>query len=136
MITVEIITKVLGLGSPEDMAIKIGKTIVTDLLRHPRPESFGPANVLSRTRGRVRLAVADMKRSPWLATRIERRLASVPGVTKVNASPVTGTILVQFDASQVDERLLMKVVELSTAALRVVAAEPEYRLDLVQPAEA
>ena len=47
--------------------------------------------------GRVRLRVAGLHRSPDLQAALECGLATLPGVTSVTASPLTGNLLVQFD---------------------------------------
>ena len=47
--------------------------------------------------GRVRLKVAKVKGNPELARNAQEKLAAVPGIQRVEANPVTGSVLVLFD---------------------------------------
>jgi copper chaperone CopZ len=54
--------------------------------------------------GRLRLRIRDLKRSPDLARSIEQRLGRMAGVRRVEANPVTGSILVVYDENLLDRR--------------------------------
>ena len=47
--------------------------------------------------GRVRLHVARLRRHGEMRVRLERRLASVPGIHAVSASAITGNVLIRYD---------------------------------------
>jgi copper chaperone CopZ len=46
--------------------------------------------------GRLRIKVPAVKRSPEHASRIERLIGALDGVTQVNANPTTGNVFVLF----------------------------------------
>jgi putative ubiquitin-RnfH superfamily antitoxin RatB of RatAB toxin-antitoxin module len=48
--------------------------------------------------GRVRLKVRELKENPALAGAVQKRLAGIRGVQLVDASPVTGSVLVVYVA--------------------------------------
>ncbi len=60
--------------------------------------AFEVAVVRTPCRGRVRLAVPRIKRDRDAAQSIERLLLRLPGVKECRASPLTGRILVRFEA--------------------------------------
>jgi hypothetical protein len=49
--------------------------------------------------GRIRLKVARVRANPGLASEIRTRLSAVPGIAMVDANPVTGSVLVLYEAS-------------------------------------
>jgi hypothetical protein len=51
--------------------------------------------------GRVRLKVAKLRHNPTLARLIQERLGAVPGIQGVEATPLTGSVLVLFDPQAV-----------------------------------
>jgi hypothetical protein len=53
--------------------------------------------ILHAIPGRVRLRVAGLKRDPALAREIEGRFSADPAIQHVEASPVTGSVLIRFD---------------------------------------
>ncbi|HEY0525839.1 MAG TPA: hypothetical protein VGD08_20780, partial [Stellaceae bacterium] len=60
----------------------------------------GPPDIVpihAAVAGRVRLHVEGLRRRTEVGVRIERRLASAPGIHAVSASAVTGNILVRYD---------------------------------------
>jgi len=48
--------------------------------------------------GRIRLKVAQVRANPVLAGEIQTRLSSVHGITAVEANPVTGSVLLLYEA--------------------------------------
>ncbi|KAA6185524.1 HAD-IC family P-type ATPase [Thiohalocapsa marina] len=71
-------------------------------------------------RGRARLEVVGLYRSPALKQRLEAALASRAGIAAVQASPVTGRLLVLFGPSLTLEALIQLVeAELDGAGIRV-----------------
>lgn len=53
--------------------------------------------------GRVRLKVAGIKDNPGLAAALEERLLGAEGIHRVEVNPVTGSILLHYDARERDE---------------------------------
>ncbi|MEJ2672160.1 MAG: hypothetical protein P8168_08165 [Deltaproteobacteria bacterium] len=47
--------------------------------------------------GRVRLRIGPVKRNPKLARRAQEKLRQVPGIHRVEANPVTGSLLILYD---------------------------------------
>jgi copper chaperone CopZ len=124
----EILAALLGLSTPEVIALRLGTSLVTELVRHPNTGSSRSASLISHTPGRLRIRVAAVKNAPAVAKRVEKRVVSLPGVRTASASPVTGTILVTHDENVVDAHAILRAAELSTAALRTIPAESGYRL--------
>jgi Heavy metal associated domain 2 len=54
-------------------------------------------DVLSHVPGRLRVRVPDLRGEAARASQLEQRLASVPGVARTQANPVTGSVLVEYD---------------------------------------
>jgi len=63
--------------------------------------------VVHSSPGRVRVRVARPYRSAAALARIERALAEVPGVTEVETSHVTGSVLVRYDPALLSAERLM-----------------------------
>lgn len=53
--------------------------------------------VLHYIPGRLRLRVDAVKRSPEFAARVEREMAEVPGVRRVEARASTGSVMLEYD---------------------------------------
>jgi hypothetical protein len=60
------------------------------------------AKVVHAIHGRVRLRVPELRSNAALAQRIGDRLSVVPGVRRVGANPVTGSLLVEYDPAALD----------------------------------
>ena len=115
------------------LALKLGTELARGLLSHPPAGSGGPVQVLSSTSGRIRLRVSAIKGAPHLALRTQSRLAAQPGVKEVVASPVTGTVLIAYDAKATTAKRLQKAAEWALAATRVVKVDPDFRLPGAEP---
>ena len=129
----EIVTTALGLSGPEALALKLGAMVVSEVLRRPQNASGRDSNVLSSTPGRARIAADGLKGSARLARRIEERLGHLPGVEKVSASPITGTVLVTFDEDTIGVDEVSRAVRMAGMALRVERPDPLYRLPSTTP---
>jgi hypothetical protein len=57
----------------------------------------GPVAITHHIPGRLRLALAGLKRHPRIALAVERKLERLPGVLSVSASPWTGRVLIRYD---------------------------------------
>jgi hypothetical protein len=53
--------------------------------------------LLHATPGRIRLRIAEVKANPALAREIQRQFATFKGVRRVDANPLTGSVLVLYD---------------------------------------
>lgn len=76
--------------------------------------------------GRLRIRLAEVKRSAATAAAVERVLRDVPGVKDAQANPMTGSVLVFFDSTVLTHQAILgKLKELdclaSAWAPRVVA---------------
>jgi hypothetical protein len=58
--------------------------------------------VVHASPGRIRLKVAGVKDNPVLAEEIRRRIATAQGVQQVETNPITGSVLVLYNAARFD----------------------------------
>jgi Heavy metal associated domain 2 len=49
--------------------------------------------------GRIRLRVDKVKGNPAFAQKAQNKLGRVPGITQVEAKPLTGSVLIYYDAA-------------------------------------
>ena len=126
--TDEIVTTLLGLGGIEALAVKVSTRAIGELLQHPRTDPNEPVAVLSSVPGRMRLRAAALKRSLAAAARVESGLAALLGVKSVEASPVTGTVLVTYAAGAFLPEDIELTVRRATAAFRVERVDSDYQL--------
>jgi len=73
--------------------------------------------------GRARVRIQALRGNPAVAKRLGERLALLPGMRRVEANPLTGTLLLVYDAE--DMRWLEELPE--------VAGTPELDLGSVRP---
>ena len=71
--------------------------------------------------GRVRLALDGLRHRPERAREVQTQLAALPGVRRVEPSPLTGRVLVEFDAGRWAPEGLLRA---SCQALGLVAERP------------
>jgi hypothetical protein len=64
--------------------------------------------VLHAIHGRVRLSVAQLKRSPEKALQLQQQLAACEGISRAVANPATGTVLVEYDATRSHPEQVMR----------------------------
>ena len=58
-------------------------------------------------KGRLRVNVSCIKRNRLLAAELERQLLSLEGINRVTANPVTGNVLIQYDAERLGHGYLL-----------------------------
>lgn len=58
---------------------------------------IGGIKVVHAVPGRIRVKVSKVKENPTLAGEIERQLSTIQGIRRVEANPVTGSVLVLYD---------------------------------------
>ena len=73
--------------------------------------------------GRARVRIQALRGNPVVARRLQERLALLPGMRRVEANPVTGTLLLLYDAD--DVRWLEELPE--------AAGTPQLDLGSVRP---
>jgi ATP-binding cassette subfamily B protein len=72
-------------------------------------DAAGAFQTVSSIPGRIRCCIPGLRRNPGLAILLERELRNIAGVVESAANPVTGRILIYFDAAlewgEIEERL-------------------------------
>src|SRR5215510_729948 len=58
----------------------------------------GDIRVVHAIPGRIRLKVAQVRKNPALAREIQTRLATVHGISQVEVNPLTGSVLILYEA--------------------------------------
>jgi copper chaperone CopZ len=86
--------------------------------------------ILSAIPGRARLRVQGLREDAARATEVSALVRALDGVTVVEANPLTGTLLVRFDASQTDVTTIVAALEppVRTRPLRAAERAPYLRL--------
>ena len=64
------------------------------------------ARIVHRSPGRLRVRVEQARHDAELGRRIGERLSGVPGVSRIETAPDTGSVLVLFEPSRFDEERL------------------------------
>ena len=59
---------------------------------------IGNIQVVHAIPGRIRLKVAQVRKNPVLASEIQTRLATVQGIRQVEVNPLTGSVLMLYEA--------------------------------------
>jgi P-type Ca2+ transporter type 2C len=80
-----------------------------------------PPGTLRRVRilpGRLRAEVFGLRENPAMAERVERAFRTTPGVEHVEASPLTGRVLVVYDGETIAADALFAQIYQAEAALR------------------
>ncbi len=67
--------------------------------------------------GRVRLRVAKVKGNPALARQAQKKLAQVPGIRQVEATPGTGSLLIHYDGDQLFSAASLEILSETLAEL-------------------
>jgi len=58
----------------------------------------GGIRIVHAIPGRVRLKVAQVRKNPTLASEIQTRLAATPSISQVEVNPLTGSVLMLYEA--------------------------------------
>jgi hypothetical protein len=89
--------------------------------------SANGARVVHRSPGRLRVRVDRVRHDADLVQRIVERLSRVPGVTRIETAPETGSVLVLFEPSRFDEERLERAArEGDLFQLTQQPVEPQY----------
>ena len=59
--------------------------------------------------GRIRLRFKELKKHLALAQDLKMRVLAIPGITKVEMNPVTGSILIEYDAKVLSTERLIEI---------------------------
>jgi copper chaperone CopZ len=65
---------------------------------------------LHSTPGRMRIRVPAFCGEEQACRRVEEELAARPGVTRVTANPLTGSVLILFDGRHIDDRRILEAL--------------------------
>ena len=83
-----------------------------------------PASVelLHATPGRIRLRIPEIKVNPALASVLHKQLSSFQGVHRVEANPLTGSLVVHHDGAAETRDRIVRNIEAFEARLRELIA--------------
>jgi len=70
----------------------------------------GTAAYLHALDGRIRVKSTQIKGAPHKAVALEQQLGLHPGITKVTANPITGSVLVLYDAQQLAQQQIFDLL--------------------------
>lgn len=87
--------------------------------RSPLLRMTRPVRTVHLMPGRVRFRVEAMRGRAEAAERLEAQIGRIEGVARVQANPVTGSVLVQYDDSVLEPELLL------AALIKVLGLEEE-----------
>src|SRR5262249_16792727 len=77
----------------------------------------GGIRVVHAIPGRIRLKVTQVRKNPALASEIQARLATVEGISQVEANPLTGSVLLIYEAPDIASSDSLRVLAEPLAAL-------------------
>jgi len=77
----------------------------------PRIRAVATVTVVSETPGRVRFQVASLRGDPARAAQLEARLRRLAGVRQATVSAVTGSVLVEYDSTQLCQARIRAALE-------------------------
>jgi len=80
--------------------------------------------------GRIRLRLRELKNHLALAESAKTRALEIPGVTKVEINPVTGSILIEYDPAILPTENLM---EIGGRELGKLGIKPELPRQIPKP---
>lgn len=80
--------------------------------------------------GRLRLRVQGLRRNPWLAGKLEQRIAELAGVIEVKANPKTGTVLATYRVEVTSPGEIKEWVADVLGRISAVSEEPRRSRDL------
>jgi hypothetical protein len=69
--------------------------------------AFSPSGCVHALPGRLRVKVAAIKRAPAAAREVEQALRQVPGIAEAIANPVTGSVLIRYDAETTSPQAIL-----------------------------
>ncbi|MGE0825755.1 MAG: HMA2 domain-containing protein [Candidatus Binatia bacterium] len=61
--------------------------------------------------GRIRIKSPAIKRAPQRAAEVEQQLREYGGITEVTTNPVTGSVLVQYDAQRLTQEQVLTFLQ-------------------------
>jgi len=69
--------------------------------------------------GRIRLRFKELKKHLALAESLKTRVLAIEGITKVEMNPITGSILIEYDAKLLPTERLIELGKLELAKLDI-----------------
>ena len=113
-----------------DAAMPSAGSILGDLARHVGPlriERFGGVlttwEIVHHRPGRLRLRHPALRGEPIAALRVRDAILNSPGVTECTVRPVTGSVLIRFDADSTSASNLLRILDHARHAPAVAPAE-------------
>ena len=86
-----------------------------------RAEAAHEVTVAHAIPGRVRLKYHRLKKSPQMSRTIHSKLSAIKGVTRAEANPTTGSVLIHYDPGQKSMELFLEIA----AVFGLAAADVE-----------
>ena len=80
------------------------------------------------TDGRLRLKVAEIKKSPEQACAAEELLSKTHGIDSAAANPLTGNILIYFDPENIDHNAIIELLRENGFLRNKITPRPALRL--------
>jgi hypothetical protein len=81
-----------------------------------------PVELLHATPGRIRLRVPEVKANPALAREIQKQFSTFKGVRRVEANPLTGSVLVLYDPAM--SATIAEMADRLMPGLNIATSEP------------
>jgi hypothetical protein len=69
--------------------------------------AFSPSGCVHALPGRLRVKVAAIKRAPTVAREVEQALRQQRGIAEAIANPVTGSVLIRYDAETTSPQTIL-----------------------------
>jgi copper chaperone CopZ len=69
--------------------------------------AMSPAGCVHVLPGRLRVRLAAIKKAPAMAAQVEQALRQVTGIAEAVANPVTGSVLVRYDAERTTPQTIL-----------------------------
>ncbi|MDR1904873.1 MAG: ATPase P [Treponema sp.] len=80
--------------------------------------------IVSYIPGRIRLRFKEL-RDPLIGNIVSSRIKEIPGITKVEIKPVTGSILIEFDAAVLPPEKLLETGKKELARFNISLDMPD-----------
>jgi hypothetical protein len=95
-----------------------------------------PARCVHALPGRLRVKVAAIRKSPAAAAEVEHALCQQWGIADAVANPVTGSVLIRYDAERISPQAILACLGYATfpsaaASASAAASGLSYRLALM-----
>lgn len=79
----------------------------------------GKITYVHHTAGRLRIRVLSVRGNPELAAAFQRAVRRILGVRSVRACTITGSVVVQYNPAQINEKCLLGLLSVSPPSITV-----------------